>query len=742
MGMSLYAASPRSVAAQTNNSNAHIKSVTAITEVFGEGQKITAAAVEYDKEIDSSKLLTSTFSVEGRTITKVYANNAPAKAAQGINGQYAIIELSTADANAAVLALNMGAQPPADAQNEGTPPANGTPNAQGGGGPGRMSITRNEVKLSVTQAGDITTTDGEKYAAAPQAVVSDKVINVGVDDFQQLEFNDPKYGKTLMYNLYVPKNYDKNKSYPLVLFMPDASATSTDHDRTLIQGIGGVIWATPAEQAKHESFVLAPQYTVQTVSDNSEATDELDITVDLIHALAGQYNIDKNRIYTTGQSGGCMMSIAMDIKYPDLFAASLLVAGQWDAAKVAPMANDKLWIIVSEGDQKAFPGMNAITAALEKEGAKVSRATWSGLSTPAEFAAEVGKMVAEDSNIKYTVLQKGTVVPAGQPDDPGSNHINTWRIAYTIEGVRDWLFAQSKWTPVKSVDFSSKHTVLIKNDDGATTPMDVPYFESKLIAPGTWQILSDGDYFYLVEGDNEAVVIDTGYGAGNVREYLQTLTTKPIKNVVNTHYHFDHTAGDVYFDAVYMSAETQAKATMPYPSFDGIAFPRNYPTVIIGEGYRYQLGNRDLEVFDIPNHTEGGIALLDRKERILFSGDEIMGFGIRLNISVAQFEKNMAKLAAHRSEFDTLCGGPGVMDAALIDKYLANARYILSGQGTPTKVQPRTESAPTQTDPSAPIVYTRGRVRPGDGGPPNTNEFTVSMKYDDSTIIYDSSHIN
>jgi predicted peptidase len=33
---------------------------------------------------------------------------------------------------------------------------------------------------------------------------------------------------------------------------------------------------------------------------------------------------------------------------------------------------------------------------------------------------------------------------AGQTDDAGANHTNTWRTAYTIEGVRDWLFAQSK----------------------------------------------------------------------------------------------------------------------------------------------------------------------------------------------------------------------------------------------------------------------------------------------------------
>jgi predicted peptidase len=53
-------------------------------------------------------------------------------------------------------------------------------------------------------------------------------------------------------------------------------------------------------------------------------------------------------------------------------------------------------------------------------------------------------MIAEGNNIKYSVLKKGTVVPAGMNDDGGSNHVCTWRIAYNIEGVRDWLFMQKK----------------------------------------------------------------------------------------------------------------------------------------------------------------------------------------------------------------------------------------------------------------------------------------------------------
>ena len=256
------------------------------------------------------------------------------------------------------------------------------------------------------------------------------------------------------------------------------------------------------------------------------------------------------------------------------------------------------------------------------------------------------------------------------------------------------------WTPVRSIDFSSKHNVMIKSEDGTLTPMDVPYYKSELIAPGTWRIESDGDYSYLLEGDNEALAIDTGYGAGNIREYLQTLTKKPVRYVANTHNHFDHTANDAYFDCAYMSKETAEKATIPFASFSGINFPRNYPKVIVSDGYKIELGNREVEVFLIPNHTAGGTAYLDKREKILFSGDEIWrgGISIAATSSVAQYARNMEKLEAHRGDFDRLAtGGFGVIDATWVDKYLATAKAIMAGQ---------------EGDP-----VTQGRSGPGGGGP-------------------------
>ena len=277
-------------------------------------------------------------------------------------------------------------------------------------------------------------------------MIPEEKMNFVINSFQQLEFTDPSTGITLNYNLFIPKTYDEKKAYPLVLFIHDAGVVDTDIRKTLVQGLGGVIWATPSEQAKHECFILAPQYSTIIVNDESESTPEVDATVSLLKSLNTQFNIDQNRLYTTGQSMGCMASIAMMIKHPELFAAALLVAGQWDPVKMSVLTNAKLWIVVSEGDQRAFPGMNASMAALEAAGAKISRATWNGRASPAEFTSEVNKVIAEGINIKYTALAKGTVVPEGIEDNGINNHVYTWSIVYAIEELRDWLFTQSKNT--------------------------------------------------------------------------------------------------------------------------------------------------------------------------------------------------------------------------------------------------------------------------------------------------------
>ncbi len=267
-------------------------------------------------------------------------------------------------------------------------------------------------------------------------------------------------------------------------------------------------------------------------------------------------------------------------------------------------------------------------------------------------------------------------------------------------------------------DFSCKHDILIKNPDGSFSHMDEPWFEAEQIAPNTWKVLSSGDFSYLVVGENEGISIDTGYGAGNIREYLQTLTDKPVRNVINTHHHFDHTASNGYFEKAYMHPHAFGLASIPYASFEGIEFPRDYERVAVHEGDTYDLGGRTLEFFWIPDHTPDGIAILDRKERIFFIGDELMPMpmGKTLKVPLKTFFSYMKMFMAHRHEYDRVYSGGGLFDIDYIEKYYTCAKEILEGNyGVPQ--EPR-RGGPREMPPgpNGELVYDRRMPHFGDGG--------------------------
>ena len=228
------------------------------------------------------------------------------------------------------------------------------------------------------------------------------------------------------------------------------------------------------------------------------------------------------------------------------------------------------------------------------------------------------------------------------------------------------------------IDYSARHDVLILDEDGTLRPMDEPYFRAKKVAGDTWQILSDGDFSYLAAGTDHAISIDTGYGAGNIREFEQTLTPVPVRFAANTHDHFDHTAGNAYFEAVYMSRETQPLAGIPYPSFEGISFPKAKKVLTIGDGDVIELGDRRLEAIFMPDHAVGSLLFLDRKMRILFAGDEVQDFK-RVNGNVSRVRDQLKRLAGLRSEFDMICAGPGIFPADIVEDLYKCAELILSG---------------------------------------------------------------
>jgi predicted peptidase len=281
----------------------------------------------------------------------------------------------------------------------------------------QREITLSLASASLTRTAAVTAADGTVIDAGGP-VASTAVRNLGVEDFVQRTYAHAPSGKTICYNLFVPRDYDPARSYPLVNFVHDAGVTSDNPLMTLSQGLGAVVWTDPAEQAVRECFVVAPQFPEQFVDDTSADSPYADLVVDLITVLTQEFSIDSNRHYTTGQSGGGMLSIAINIKYPGYFAASFLIVCQWDPAKCKPLATDKMWVVVSEGDAKAFPGPNAIMEALKAECAAIAQAQWNGRGTPDELSAEARALEATGAPILYATFAPARCTCPGRMTAP------------------------------------------------------------------------------------------------------------------------------------------------------------------------------------------------------------------------------------------------------------------------------------------------------------------------------------
>ena len=262
-----------------------------------------------------------------------------------------------------------------------------------------------------------------------------------LDKFKQFTFEDTESGGKLEYNLLVPDGYDGSRSYPLLLFIADASTVGKDVTTPLTQGYGALEFASNRDQQKHPSFVLVPQYTEWTVKDDWSTSPEVEMTIRLLEKLVKDYNIDTDRLYTTGQSMGGMMSFYFNITHPDLFAASLFVSSQWDTSKMQDFGNKKFFYIVAAGDRKASGGMNDLSKVLAGTNARIDSASWSAKLPATEQDRLAQQLIDKGGHVNFIRWEAGTVLPES---GKGMEHMASFDFAYKLTPVRDWLFQQHK----------------------------------------------------------------------------------------------------------------------------------------------------------------------------------------------------------------------------------------------------------------------------------------------------------
>ncbi len=172
------------------------------------------------------------------------------------------------------------------------------------------------------------------------------------------------------------------------------------------------------------------------------------------------------------------------------------------------------------------------------------------------------------------------------------------------------------------------------------------------------------ELMYLIEGDEKAVLIDTGSGFGSLKACVDKLTDKPL-DVLLTHGHTDHALGAAEFENVYISPleeraysvhspwEFRKGSGVMWPEFDLLTEEQIIPAAefesmkALGEGDCFDLGGISVEVFACPGHTAGSMVMLIPEERMLLLGDAC-------NFMVFLFDELSSKVSEYKASLKSL----------------------------------------------------------------------------------------
>lgn len=217
-------------------------------------------------------------------------------------------------------------------------------------------------------------------------------------------------------------------------------------------------------------------------------------------------------------------------------------------------------------------------------------------------------------------------------------------------------------------------------------PEDQDWYEVYRVAEGTWALYEPGQWqeviSWLIEGEDAALLFDTGLGIGDPAPLVAALTDRPV-TVLNSHTHMDHIGANGRFEriagtdgpfAVANRDGADHEATVAFLFSEGAvwqALPSGYdrreariPAFevdrLVADGERIDLGGRVLEVLFTPGHSPDSLSLLDAGRRILFVGDTFYPAPLYAHLEGSDFAAYRAsaeRLAAHAQDVDLVATG-------------------------------------------------------------------------------------
>ena len=207
---------------------------------------------------------------------------------------------------------------------------------------------------------------------------------------------------------------------------------------------------------------------------------------------------------------------------------------------------------------------------------------------------------------------------------------------------------------------------------------------------------------YYIRGNERGVLIDTGYGFGDLKTYVDRLADQPY-DVVLSHGHLDHAGGAGQWSKVYMNladldlyhehGEIPARKkflgnyvkNLDDYSEDLFVPLHNDDFTNLHDRDEFDLGNVHVTAYHAPGHTQGMMVFLVKEDRTMLYGDACGVFTLfcmKECTSVETFTRiTLKKLKDLQPLYDRILRQHGTCESpmSLLHEDIAIAKSILDG---------------------------------------------------------------
>ncbi|MEN1785483.1 MAG: alpha/beta hydrolase-fold protein [Bacteroidota bacterium] len=221
------------------------------------------------------------------------------------------------------------------------------------------------------------------------------VCTAQVQDFSEYEKKIFAVGgNTLPYRLLLPKDFNPQKAYPLVVFLHGSGERGNDNEKQLTHG--AALFLQDSVRTKYPAIVVFPQCAensswaridtqVQgplerrmfTFYPKASPTLDMRLLEGLIAQLQKDYNIRKKQRYVGGLSMGGMGTFELVNRNPSVFSAAFPICGGAHPKIARRLQKTDWWVFHGGADVVVPPKYSTnMVEALQNKGAKVRYALY------------------------------------------------------------------------------------------------------------------------------------------------------------------------------------------------------------------------------------------------------------------------------------------------------------------------------------------------------------------------------